>query len=130
MLDKIITELCRDRNLERPGLIREYFPMVIRYSSLNISVRVRSTAEIVPGLSFRVIAVRSIGGLVEEASDTAPVLPLQYVINRHVQRALDACQGNRTAAARLLSTSFETIRRWVDSNNYEYKLADHMRMLG
>lgn len=112
MLDEIISRLGRSRN------VRAFFPMLIRYSTLGVVVRVRSMREIAPGAQFRVLAVNA-----GAATDDQPeaLLPLQSTINAHIRRVLDACRGDLDDSARVLEMSKETVRRWTTVNDYAFR---------
>lgn len=47
--------------------------------------------------------------------------PLQAHVDRHIRRALDACDGSPEKAARLLGMGRATIYRWLQGKRAGYK---------
>lgn len=114
MLDSIV------KGLSKPSHIRGYFPMLIRYSACNTTVRIDRLSDITPNVSFRVVAVNVKTGDYNCDDPRNQLQPLTTVIDAHIRRVLDACRGDRRAAAEILKMHPNAIYRWATTSGYEF----------
>lgn len=55
-----------------------------------------------------------IADVLERASETGEQLSLRALSVRYVRAVVDACQGNKSRAARVLGVSRRTLYRWLE----------------
>ena len=92
-----------------PGNVRELRNVIERASLLRQNNTIHPADLLGKGPAEAVCDART------EIARPEEITPLEELIEKHIQRALEACGGNKSQAAKCLGLSLSTLKRKIKS---------------